>query len=168
MGVFYFLWSFGAPLLYFLEIWRHHSERYVPLGFELDDECMVGARKVNNPAFRLTVHRRPSWVRWLFTLFVTLYGVYLFSTYELPIDHRFKPAVTLANRVPKRGGCGTGGAILNFGWLGATPTKSHAEKIFIAAMFHNNAYVLPYWITEISKLVNYLGPVRYLSPVARP
>ncbi|KAF8194832.1 cryptococcal mannosyltransferase 1-domain-containing protein [Mycena galopus ATCC 62051] len=25
-------------------------------------------------------------------------------------------------------------------------------------MFYNNAYVLPYWITEVFKLVNYLGP----------
>ncbi|KAJ6473092.1 cryptococcal mannosyltransferase 1-domain-containing protein [Mycena sanguinolenta] len=25
-------------------------------------------------------------------------------------------------------------------------------------MFYNNAYVLPYWIAEVSKLINYLGP----------
>jgi hypothetical protein len=42
---------------------------------------------------------------------------------------------------------------------------STAEKIFIAAMFYNNAPVLPYWTTEITKIIHYLGPV---SPSHNP
>lgn len=40
---------------------------------------------------------------------VALFGVYMLLTYELPIDHRFKSAIELANRVPKPGGYGSGG-----------------------------------------------------------
>ncbi|KAJ7089960.1 cryptococcal mannosyltransferase 1-domain-containing protein [Mycena epipterygia] len=33
-----------------------------------------------------------------------------------------------------------------------------AEQIFLAAMFYNNGGVLPYWITEVTKLIYSLGP----------
>jgi len=38
---------------------------------------------------------------------------------------------------------------------------SAAEKVFIAAMFHDNEDVLPYWTDEIVKVIHYLGTVRY-------
>ncbi|KAJ6454202.1 cryptococcal mannosyltransferase 1-domain-containing protein [Mycena sanguinolenta] len=78
-------------------------------------------------------------VLWVAYLSAALFGVYMWKTYELPIDHRFKDAVELANRVPKPEGYGTG------------------EKIYIAAMFYNNEGVLPYWITEVTKTIKYLG-----------
>lgn len=36
-----------------------------------------------------------------------------------------------------------------------------SEKVFIAAMFYNNGGVLPYWITQITRLIYYLGPVSF-------
>ncbi|KAJ7215066.1 cryptococcal mannosyltransferase 1-domain-containing protein [Mycena pura] len=72
-------------------------------------------------------------------LSAVLLGLYMLHTYELPVDHQFKKRVELANRVPKPGGYGSG------------------DKLFIAALFYNNADVLPYWTTEITKLINYLG-----------
>ncbi|KAF8209165.1 cryptococcal mannosyltransferase 1-domain-containing protein [Mycena galopus ATCC 62051] len=38
------------------------------------------------------------------------------------------------------------------------PDVTPPEKIFIAALFHNDADVLPYWINQITKLIHYLGP----------
>ncbi|KAK7038616.1 cryptococcal mannosyltransferase 1-domain-containing protein [Favolaschia claudopus] len=73
-------------------------------------------------------------------LSAALFGVDMLRTYELPIDHRFKERVELANRAPKPEGYGNG------------------EKIYIAAMFYNNGGVLPYWIKEVTKLIYYLGP----------
>ncbi|KAJ6544467.1 cryptococcal mannosyltransferase 1-domain-containing protein [Mycena capillaripes] len=127
MSVLYFLRSFGVPPLHCLWTWRHHHQHGVE-----ENDFMSGANGKKR-------QRRPS-ALWLAYLFVAVCGVYLISTYELPIDHRFKPMVELASRVPKREGYGT------------------SEKVFIAAMFYNNAYVLPYWITEVTKLINYLGP----------
>ncbi|KAF7332993.1 hypothetical protein MVEN_02405600 [Mycena venus] len=131
MSALHLVWTFGAPIPHFLWTWQRHRQHYVPLAFDAND-FMADAEKKHR-------HRRPPTL-WPGFLLVALCGVYLLSTYELPIDHRFKAAVELANRVPRREGYGTG------------------EKIFIAAMFYNNAYVLPYWITEVSKLINYLGP----------
>ncbi|KAF8202750.1 cryptococcal mannosyltransferase 1-domain-containing protein [Mycena galopus ATCC 62051] len=79
-------------------------------------------------------------ILWVAYLSLALFGVYMLQTYELPIDHRFKERVELANRIPKPEGYGTG------------------EKIFIAAMFYNNGPVLPYWIKEFTKVIYYLGP----------
>lgn len=33
-----------------------------------------------------------------------------------------------------------------------------SEKIFIAAMFYNNEYVIPYWHDTLIKVIHYLGP----------
>ncbi|KAF7292905.1 hypothetical protein MIND_01189600 [Mycena indigotica] len=76
----------------------------------------------------------------VFYLSLALFGLYMWKTYELPIDNRFKARVELANRVPKREGYST------------------QEKIYIAAMFYNNEGVLPYWITQTTRLIHYLGP----------
>ncbi|KAF7308229.1 hypothetical protein HMN09_00670800 [Mycena chlorophos] len=76
----------------------------------------------------------------VFYLSLALFGVHMLRTYELPIDHRFKARVDLANKSPRREGYSTG------------------EKVFIAAMFYNNAGVLPYWISQATRLIHYLGP----------
>ncbi|KAF7334689.1 Glycosyltransferase family 69 protein [Mycena venus] len=117
---------------------------YLVHSFELDDRG-DGA----DSAPRRTVHRSTKpWREWNVALFplclgyfcFAIFGLYLLATYELPTDHRFKADVELANRVQKRSGYGKG------------------EKIFIAAMFYNNAPVIPYWTQEITKLIHYLGP----------
>ncbi|KAJ7050657.1 cryptococcal mannosyltransferase 1-domain-containing protein [Mycena amicta] len=83
-------------------------------------------------------------LRWLalfaFYLSLALFGLHMWKTYELPIDHRFKARVELANTVPRREGYSTG------------------EKVYIAAMFYNNGGVLPYWIQQTTRLIHYLGP----------
>ncbi|KAF7354574.1 hypothetical protein MSAN_01370500 [Mycena sanguinolenta] len=121
----------GGALPYSLRIWWHYREHYVPLAFEVN-EYIAGWEK--------RPRRRPRATSiWLAYLFLAVFGVH-FYTYELPIDHRFKATVQLANRELKREGYG------------------NTEKVFIGAMFHNNANVLPYWVAEVSKLINYLGP----------
>ncbi|KAF7329119.1 hypothetical protein MKEN_00172400 [Mycena kentingensis (nom. inval.)] len=71
---------------------------------------------------------------------VALYGWHSRYNYELPMDTRFKARVELATRMPRREGYSTG------------------EKVFIAAMFYNNGGMLPYWIPQATKFINYLGP----------
>ncbi|KAF7369350.1 hypothetical protein MVEN_00263600 [Mycena venus] len=138
------LWSLWRVLWSRFRMQRHE---YEPLAVDLDDlEPAHPTRKWHqrwNPREMITdeLARNPRGVfLWTIYLSAALLGVYLASTYEQPIDHRFKSAVELANRVPKRGGYGTG------------------EKVFIAAMFYNNGEVLPYWIHEVTKLIHYLGP----------
>jgi hypothetical protein len=114
MSIFYLFRSFGAPPP-FLWIWGPHREHYVPLAGEANEFLAGTEKKVRilhlpyldtnaNPSQR---HRRPPTALWPVYLFATLCGAYLLSTHELPIDHRFKSTVQLANRVPKREGYGT-------------------------------------------------------------
>ncbi|KAJ7836889.1 glycosyltransferase family 69 protein [Mycena olivaceomarginata] len=100
-------------------------------------------------AFRSTVRRSVS-----LAYFATLFGLWrlgllimlgrgfppafpesraLFVTalLTLPVDHRYKADVQLANRVPKRDG------------------YASKEKIFLAAIFYNNARVVPYWTDNV-------------------
>ncbi|KAJ7069232.1 cryptococcal mannosyltransferase 1-domain-containing protein [Mycena amicta] len=70
---------------------------------------------------------------------LVLLGFYLLYTLKLPQDHRFSAVVQEANRAPRRDGYS-------------------GEKVFIAALFHNNAEVIPYWTEEMLQLINYLGP----------
>ncbi|KAJ7149698.1 cryptococcal mannosyltransferase 1-domain-containing protein [Mycena filopes] len=140
MCLFYLLWPFGASLW---TRWRRVRGGYTPLViFDADDSELV-SRRPSSPEWktapRLTVGNILLLIAWLGYLALAVGGLYLFSTYELELDHRFKPAVQLANRVQRRSGYGTG------------------EKIFIATMFHNNAAVIPHWTTEMAKVINYLG-----------
>lgn len=36
-------------------------------------------------------------------------------------------------------------------------TSGHKEKIYIAALFHNNQNILPHWTREMTKVIQYLG-----------
>ncbi|KAJ7167075.1 cryptococcal mannosyltransferase 1-domain-containing protein [Mycena filopes] len=134
---------------------RRRWGRYEPLPVDLDDldfdSCASSTRgghrrsgrgraeDVNEKFERTT--RGVGWsVLWGAYVLAALSGLYMLKTYEQPIDHRFKAAVELANRVPKPEGYGTG------------------EKIYLAAMFYNNGGVLPYWIAQATKLIYYLGP----------
>ncbi|KAJ7208978.1 cryptococcal mannosyltransferase 1-domain-containing protein [Mycena pura] len=119
------------------------SRRYEPVALDLDDVEVEETRRRRARDPRGSAHGKSQRARWLIILCLYLsamvFGVYMLRTYELPLDHRFKERVELANRVPKREGYGTG------------------EKLFIAAIFYNNGGVLPYWIKEITKLIYYLG-----------
>ncbi|KAJ7142006.1 cryptococcal mannosyltransferase 1-domain-containing protein [Mycena crocata] len=122
-------------------------QRYVVLEMDLEDLDAHGdrqrSRRESQTASRDICRTRAQvgwFVLWCGYIAVALSGIYMLRTYELPIDHRFKADVQLANRLPKREGYGTG------------------EKIYIAAMFYNNDNLLPYWITEVTKVIYYLGP----------
>jgi hypothetical protein len=95
-----------------------------------------------------------------FAIFVVmaLSGVYLFETYELPADHRYKPDVETALRVPKESGYHNGSK-QNCVECVFSLIKYRAAKVFIAAMFNNNIEILPYWIKEFTKVIYYLGVV---------
>ncbi|KAJ6589621.1 cryptococcal mannosyltransferase 1-domain-containing protein [Mycena capillaripes] len=144
------LWglSFCTPLGQYLRSWRHRRAQYAELGFdmhELDEDTDEEHRPPHafdeiHKASLLREWNSALIVVWLGYLFLSILGLYMLATYEQPLDHRFESAVQLANSVHKRDGYGSG------------------EKIFIAAMFFNNADVVPYWTTEITKLIHYLGP----------
>ncbi|KAJ6503089.1 cryptococcal mannosyltransferase 1-domain-containing protein [Mycena vulgaris] len=72
-------------------------------------------------------------------LVMALSGLYIIATYELPGDHRYKPDVEAALKAPKPGGYHDG------------------TKVFIAAMFTNNIDILPHWIQEFTKVIQYIG-----------
>ncbi|KAJ7089972.1 cryptococcal mannosyltransferase 1-domain-containing protein [Mycena epipterygia] len=152
MAVLTLLWFALARVWGVVGTRLRRGQRYEPIVVDLDDlepgeraerrgrgeEQRKGAQDGRGCA---RAKRGAGWfVLWCGYVALALFGVHMARTYELPVDHRFKSAVELANRVPKREGYGTG------------------EKIFLAAMFYNNGGVLPYWITEVTKLIYYLGP----------
>ncbi|KAJ6476553.1 hypothetical protein C8R47DRAFT_661271, partial [Mycena vitilis] len=136
------LWVLLSGMWTLLRSRMPRRQRYEPLAVDLDDLEPVDddeSRRRHGSPRRIEKPRKPrgrfgSLVPWAVYLSAALFGVYLAATYEQPIDHRFKKAVDLANQVPKPEGYGTG------------------ERIFLAAMFYNNGGVLPYWITEVTKL----------------
>jgi hypothetical protein len=96
------------------------------------------------------------WAVYVGYLSLAVLGVYGLWTYEQPVDHCFKPDVNLANNMPKRAGYSTGRQ--SSSRPDAASSDSCPEKIFIAAMFHNNCDVLLYWINQMTRLIYYLGP----------
>ncbi len=74
--------------------------------------------------------------------YIALAGYYSYTHYEHPSDIRFRPALrnALALRAPSSQGYARG------------------EKIFIAAAFHQNEEVLPYWTQTMLDTITYLGP----------
>ncbi|KII85539.1 glycosyltransferase family 69 protein [Plicaturopsis crispa FD-325 SS-3] len=72
-------------------------------------------------------------------LSLVVLGLVLLFTYEQPNDVRYGADVRRAVKYPKAQG------------------YSNGEKVFIAAMFHNNENVVPYWGNEIIKAVQYIG-----------
>ncbi|KAJ7075335.1 cryptococcal mannosyltransferase 1-domain-containing protein [Mycena belliarum] len=87
---------------------------------------------------------RPAYCSLSFACFVVflsmaLSGVYMFETYENPLDYRYRPAVAAALKNPTRSGHHDG------------------TKVFIGAMFTNNIDILPHWIKEFNKVIYYLG-----------
>ncbi|KAK7044368.1 cryptococcal mannosyltransferase 1-domain-containing protein [Favolaschia claudopus] len=149
MAVLMLMWPI---LLWFSNLIRSRFSRvgkYEPIAVDLDDlespEDAGYTQQRDGRVFSKPTGRNPLKIAVYSALLaayvsVALFGVHMLRTYELPIDHRFKERVEHANRNVRPEGYGTG------------------EKIYIAAMFYNNAGVLPYWIQEITKLIHYLGP----------
>ncbi|KAH9850532.1 cryptococcal mannosyltransferase 1-domain-containing protein [Lenzites betulinus] len=73
---------------------------------------------------------------------LVLAGLYSYKHYEHPGDVRLRPALqrALADPHPKPSGY--------------APTQ---EKIFIAAAFHQNEAVIPYWTRTMTQAITYLG-----------
>ncbi|KAJ7032253.1 cryptococcal mannosyltransferase 1-domain-containing protein [Mycena alexandri] len=149
MAVLTLLWIVALRLFKFVDACVRWRKRYEPVPMDLDDleaEARERRRSTRNrpendhEKFEKTTHGVGWLILWGAYFIAALFGLYMLRTYEQPIDHRFKQVVELANRVPKPEGYGTG------------------EKIYLAAMFYNNGALLPYWITQVTKLIYYLGP----------
>ncbi|KAJ7739257.1 cryptococcal mannosyltransferase 1-domain-containing protein [Mycena maculata] len=145
MAFFTLAWVVVTRFWDFLRNRLRRKRSYEPLAVDLNDaqggrRNRQGQGNHMDHAFSGAVRNAGWFVLWGGYLSIAFFGLYMLRTYELPIDHRFKRDVELANRVPKSEGYGTG------------------EQIFVAAMFYNNGGVLPYWIKEVSKLIYYLGP----------
>jgi hypothetical protein len=95
-----------------------------------------------------------------------LFGVYMLKTYEHPGDHRYKQDVEKANSLPRREGYHNGGQYEVRHPVSLFVIHVLPDKIFIAAMFFNNGGMLPYWITEITKFIYYVGTVSALTSLA--
>ena len=72
---------------------------------------------------------------------IALVGFYEWTCYQYEGDFRFRPALreALANPHPPSAG------------------SAHGEKIFIAAAFHQNEVVIPYWTRTMLETIIYLG-----------
>ncbi|KAJ6454197.1 cryptococcal mannosyltransferase 1-domain-containing protein [Mycena sanguinolenta] len=144
MAVLMLLW---AILLFLWKLVRNRTNRsrkYEPIVVDLDDmqdtvDARETRRRPGQQKGRNFVTTGAYLVLWFAYLSAALFGVYMWKTWELPNDYRFKADIELANRVPRPAGYGKG------------------EKVYIAAMFFNNEVILPYWIREVTRVINYLG-----------
>jgi len=108
------------------------------------------------------MHPRPRIWCWLFRLstylLIVVFGIFLLCSYEQPNDIRFRPLLKAAMHSQRPEGFGNGGMSIS-----PRPNKSDLtrlkEKIFIAAMFHNNARIIPYWTEQIARVLHYIGTV---------
>lgn len=116
------LWLVLIRLWHIIRPRLNVRKRYEPIAVDLNDlerAQPVRRRRRRNPRqtmdekFAKTTRSVGWFVLWGAYLSAALSGVYMLRTYELPIDHRFKGAVELANQVPKPEGYGTGGARSN-------------------------------------------------------
>lgn len=104
----------------------------------------VSGRSFSRPASPTTPRLVPHLKWWRLQLFayVVLFCVstWVGVHYEQPGDVRYRNAIQEAVAHPRKQGYGK------------------QEKIFIAAMFHNNENVIPYWHDTLIKVIHYLGP----------
>lgn len=93
-----------------------------------------------SPTPRLVPHLK-SWQIKLFA-YLILFSVstWVAVHYEQPGDVRYRDSIKEAVAHPRRQG------------------YAKREKIFIAAIFHNNENVIPYWHDTLIKVIHYLGP----------
>ncbi|KAG2047515.1 hypothetical protein BDR06DRAFT_963849 [Suillus hirtellus] len=91
-----------------------------------------------------TPHLAPHHKLWKIKLFAYLVllcvSTWVGVHYEQPGDVRYRDSIQEAVAHPRKQGYGK------------------QEKIFIAAMFYNNEYVIPYWHDTLIKVIHYLGP----------
>lgn len=79
------------------------------------------------------------WIRLVVYLYLTAAGAYLWNTREWEPDWKHRPQIDLATKTRPPAGLGNG------------------EKVYIVAMFHNNADLIPFWTTQMTRLIYYLG-----------
>ncbi|KAH7104950.1 cryptococcal mannosyltransferase 1-domain-containing protein [Auriculariales sp. MPI-PUGE-AT-0066] len=79
------------------------------------------------------------WTLLCFYLAWALFGLYAYATFENKRDFRFRGEIDLAVAKPRPQGYGKG------------------EKIFLAAMFHQNEPVLPFWIEQMNRVIQWVG-----------
>jgi hypothetical protein len=121
MSVFYLVLFLKAPFWKPIKPWRHRPRQYTPISIPLEDipslSVEEGDGEYASTSWRHAKARGGAGtvgmsVVGIGYLTAVVFGLYLVCTYELPIDHRFKSPVQLANRIPRRQGYGTGGAPL--------------------------------------------------------
>lgn len=145
---------------------RHLDHKVSPLEDTLELEL---GRSDTFPARLPSVGRRPLpktsfWVSWrqLPFKFGFVISALLWVTYENAANSRFKADVRAAVRFPKSKGYGNGGANYKM-LLNDNIYLRFSERIFIAAIFHNNEKVVPYWGHQIIRAIHYLGTVCTLT-----
>jgi hypothetical protein len=114
MCIGYLCWMFKLSLGNCFARCRNPHGNYTELVFNQDE--IEGCEE--HPSPRAGAHKTTSRIQWpvafiaLWSSYFSLVilGVYLLVTYELPVDHRYKADVQLANRVPKRDGYASKGA----------------------------------------------------------
>ncbi|EJD37736.1 hypothetical protein AURDEDRAFT_72858 [Auricularia subglabra TFB-10046 SS5] len=70
---------------------------------------------------------------------LVLCGLYMLGTVDHPDDSRHTDVLLRSSRKPKLEGYGNG------------------EKVFIAALFYNNADILPHWTRQMTRVIQYMG-----------
>ncbi|KAI0631908.1 cryptococcal mannosyltransferase 1-domain-containing protein [Trametes polyzona] len=134
-----------------IKAWRrqHHPEGYMMLdprgGGEEEDE-----RPPSSPKFPPQRARVPSLATLWYAAQVVLYlalvltGIDAVRHYEHPNDVRLRPELQRALAADRA----------HHNPAGYAPQK---ERIFIAAAFHQNEEVLPYWTRNMKQVITYLG-----------
>ncbi|KAJ7596535.1 cryptococcal mannosyltransferase 1-domain-containing protein [Mycena floridula] len=90
----------------------------------------------NNSSKRRQLRLYPTWL----FLGLSIFMLMVSTSYSYSGDTRYKRAVEKAVKNPNSKGY-----------------SGNGEKVFIAAMFYNNEPILPYWTSQMLRVVDYLG-----------
>jgi len=91
---------------------------------------------------------------------VAALGPYLWITREYERDWSHRDAINDAVANATREGMWPGKGVARRWNPGASSLTSLSERIFVAALFHNNQDVLPHWTEQMKRLSAYIGSVR--------
>lgn len=101
-------------------------------------------------------HHKLWWIQILTYVLLFVVSTWVGLHYEQPGDVRYRDYIQSAAAQPRRQGYGRQGKLLEL--VNSSLAYHGPEKIFIAAMFHNNERVIPYWHNSLVKVIHYLGP----------
>ncbi|EJD44935.1 hypothetical protein AURDEDRAFT_125002 [Auricularia subglabra TFB-10046 SS5] len=127
--------------------------------FESETDTLLEREAADKPSPDQTEGRlfRGWWIRLAIYFQLTMVGAYLWCTREWEPDWKHRSQVDLAANTKPPEGLGNGGERTSSTSRGRLLIVFDVENVYIVAMFHDNADLIPFWTSQMTRLIYYLG-----------